>query len=75
MSNRADEQRRLILDQFTRQAAQFAAMPAHSNDEANRLLLELAGAGPDDVVLNSACGPGLVACALARSPATSPAST
>jgi hypothetical protein len=37
MSDRAEEQRRLILDQFTRQAP-FAEMPAHSNEEANRLL-------------------------------------
>ena len=43
MSDTADEQRRLILDQFTRQAVPFAEMPAHSNDEANRLLDEAAG--------------------------------
>src|SRR5262245_32717288 len=65
MSDRAEDQRRLILDQFTRQAVPFAAMPAHSNDEANRLLLDLAGVGPADMVLDVACGPGLVACALA----------
>ena len=38
MNDRADEQRRLILDQFTRQAVPFAGVPAHSNDEANRPL-------------------------------------
>jgi ubiquinone/menaquinone biosynthesis C-methylase UbiE len=65
MSDRAAEQRRLILDQFTRQAVPFAQMPAHSNDEANRLLIELASVGPDDTVLDVACGPGLVACTLA----------
>jgi ubiquinone/menaquinone biosynthesis C-methylase UbiE len=65
MSNRTEEQRRLILDQFTRQAVPFAEMPAHSNDEANRLLIDLARIGPEDAVLDVACGPGLVACPLA----------
>jgi hypothetical protein len=65
MSDRAAEQRRLILEQFTKQAVPFAAMPAHSNDEANRLLIDLAGIGPADRVLDVACGPGLVACRLA----------
>jgi SAM-dependent methyltransferase len=66
MSDRAEEQRRLILDQFTRQAVPFAEMPAHANDGANRLLLDLARIGPEDDVLDVACGPGLVACPLAE---------
>src|SRR5262245_25161222 len=66
MSDQVEEQRRLILDQFTRQAVPFAEMPAHSNDEANRLLITLAQVGPADTVLDVACGPGLVACALAE---------
>jgi ubiquinone/menaquinone biosynthesis C-methylase UbiE len=66
MADRHEEQQRLILDQFTRQAAPFAQMPAHSNDEANRLLIDTAGVNPDDDVLDVACGPGLVACALAE---------
>jgi ubiquinone/menaquinone biosynthesis C-methylase UbiE len=66
VSSRAEEQRRRILDQFTRQAVPFAQMPAHSNDEANQLLLNLARIGPGDTVLDVACGPGLVACALAE---------
>src|SRR5215470_7882948 len=66
MSDRAAEQRRLILEQFTRQAVPFSQMPAHSNDEANRLLIEMAGVGPADTVLDVACGPGLVACTLAE---------
>lgn len=66
MSDRADEQRRLIVDQFTRQAVPFAEMPAHSNDEANRLLIDTARVGPQDEVLDVACGPGLVACPLAE---------
>jgi ubiquinone/menaquinone biosynthesis C-methylase UbiE len=66
MSDRAEEQRRLILDQFTRQAVPFAKMPAHSNEESVRLLIDMAGIGPEDEVLDVACGPGLVACPLAQ---------
>jgi ubiquinone/menaquinone biosynthesis C-methylase UbiE len=66
MTSRDEEQRRLILDQFTRQAVPFAQMPGHSNDEANRLLIDRAGIGSEDTVLDVACGPGLVACALAE---------
>src|SRR5215470_14001333 len=66
MSDSAAEQRRLILDQFTRQAVPFAEMPAHSNEESVRLLIDLARIGPEDHVLDVACGPGLVACPLAE---------
>jgi ubiquinone/menaquinone biosynthesis C-methylase UbiE len=66
MNNKAEEHRRLILEQFTRQAIPFAEMPAHSNDEAIRLLIDKAGIGPEDTVLDVACGPGLVACSLAE---------
>jgi ubiquinone/menaquinone biosynthesis C-methylase UbiE len=66
MSDHAEQQRRLIRDQFTRQAVPFAEMPAHSHDEANRLLLDMAAIGAEDTVLDVACGPGLVACTLAE---------
>jgi len=66
MTDEAETQRRLILEQFTQQAVPFSQMPAHSNDEANRLLIDLAPVGPDDTVLDVACGPGLVACSLAE---------
>jgi SAM-dependent methyltransferase len=66
MSDRAAEQRRLILDQFTKQAVPFAEMPAHSNEESVRLLIDMAEIGPEDDVLDVACGPGLVACQLAE---------
>ena len=65
MSDRVEEQRRLILDQFTRQAVPFAEMPVHSNEESVRLLIDMAEVGPEDTVLDVACGPGLVACPLA----------
>jgi ubiquinone/menaquinone biosynthesis C-methylase UbiE len=67
MSDRAEEQRRLIVDQFTRQAVPFSEMPAHSNEEESvRLLIDTARIGPEDDVLDVACGPGLVACPLAE---------
>jgi ubiquinone/menaquinone biosynthesis C-methylase UbiE len=66
MNDKHEKQRRLILDQFTRQAVPFAQMPAHSNDEANRLLIDMTQVGPEDDVLDVACGPGLVACPLAE---------
>ena len=55
-----------ILDQFTRQAAPFAAAAAVRNEEALNRIVQWAGAGPDDTVLDVACGPGLLACAFAR---------
>jgi SAM-dependent methyltransferase len=62
MSRTAEEQRRLILDQFTRQAEPFARLPAHSSEDSVRLVREAAGIGPADTVLDVACGPGLLAC-------------
>ena len=56
----------LIRDQFTRQAIPFATAPGIKDEEALRLLVDFTGAGPDDTVLDVACGPGLVVCAFAR---------
>jgi len=55
-----------ILDQFTRQAVPFAAAAAIRNQEALNRIVQWAGTGPDDTVLDVACGPGLLACAFAR---------
>ena len=54
-----------ILDQFTRQAAPFAAAAAIRNQEALNRIVKWAGAGPEDTVLDVACGPGLLVCAFA----------
>lgn len=64
--NEHDKQRQLILDQFTWQAIPFSQMHTHDNDEANRLLIDMAGIGKEDTVLDVACRPGLVACPLAK---------
>jgi ubiquinone/menaquinone biosynthesis C-methylase UbiE len=55
-----------ILDQFTRQAAPFAAAAPIRNQEALDRIVQWADAAPDDTVLDVACGPGLLACAFAR---------
>lgn len=55
-----------ILDQFTRQAVPFSTSPAITDEQALRLLVEASGAGPEDTVLDVACGGGLVVCAFAR---------
>jgi ubiquinone/menaquinone biosynthesis C-methylase UbiE len=61
-----DEQRKLILDQFTRQAVPFSQMHARDDAEIHQLLIRTAGITTADDVLDVACGPGLVACEIAR---------
>lgn len=58
--------RERILDQFTRQAESFAQAQAIRSPEALDRIVKMADAGPDDTVLDVACGPGLLACAFAR---------
>jgi SAM-dependent methyltransferase len=55
-----------ILDQFTRQAVPFSTAPGVKDEQALRLVTEFSGAGPDDTVLDVACGPGILACAFAQ---------
>lgn len=61
-----DEQRKLILDQFTRQAMPFSEMHARDDAEIHQLLIDTAHITPADEVLDVACGPGLVACEVAK---------
>jgi len=56
----------LILDQFTRQAVPFSTAPSIKDEAALKLVVDFSGAGPDDTVLDVACGPGLLVCAFAR---------
>jgi ubiquinone/menaquinone biosynthesis C-methylase UbiE len=60
------DHRERILDQFTRQAVPFSSAPAIRNREALNRIVEMAGAGSGDTVLDVACGPGLLVCAFAR---------
>ena len=55
-----------ILDQFSRQAVSFSQSPGHTNEESLRLLMEMVGLVGEDMVLDVACGTGIVACAFAR---------
>jgi len=55
-----------ILDQFTRQAVSFASAAPIRNEEALMQIVQAAGAGPEDTVLDVACGPGLLACAFGK---------
>ena len=55
-----------ILDQFTRQAIPFSTSPGINDEAALEHVIAACGAGPDDTVLDVACGPGILACAFAR---------
>lgn len=52
-----------IIEQFSQQAVPFAKKPGHS--DAMQMLIEMSGVSGEDLVLDVACGPGLVACAFA----------
>lgn len=54
-----------IIDQFAKQAIPFANMLAHSNEESTNLLIKMSKLSASDTVLDVACGPGLLSCALA----------
>jgi ubiquinone/menaquinone biosynthesis C-methylase UbiE len=57
----------IIIEQFTNQAAPFAALHTVRTDaDILRLIVKAAGVGPTSEVLDVACGPGLVALALAE---------
>lgn len=65
-TSRPSDHQDAILDQFTRQAVPFATAPGIKDEAALRLVVEFTGAGPDDVTLDVASGPGLLVCAFAR---------
>lgn len=60
------DHRKRTREEFTRQAALFAAAPEMRDEESLRALIELAEAGPRDRALDVACGPGIVTCAFAE---------
>ena len=62
----SEAHREAILDQFTRQAVPFATAPSIRDEAALRTVIEFSRCGPDDTVLDVACGPGILACAFAR---------
>ena len=54
-----------IIAQFTRWAAPFASLPVHAEADGMARTLSAVDLQPGDRVLDVACGPGIVACALA----------
>lgn len=56
----------LIVDQFSKQAIAFSTAKTIADEKALQLLIDSVGAGPDDTVLDVACGGGNVVCAFAR---------
>jgi SAM-dependent methyltransferase len=55
-----------IVDQFTRQAAGFAASPTARSEDILERIVRMARPQPADTALDVASGPGLLVCALAR---------
>ncbi|WP_336762640.1 class I SAM-dependent methyltransferase [Asaia sp. VD9] len=55
-----------IIDQFTRWASPFAALPLHAEAESMAHTIAACAVEPGMSVLDVACGPGIVACALAK---------
>ena len=55
-----------IISQFTKQAIPFSQLSEHSNQYGLQLMIELAKPLKGDTVLDVACGPGIVACELAK---------
>ncbi len=54
------------VDQFTRQAAGFASADTMNDEAAMQLLVDALELGREDSVLDVACGPGIVAAAVAQ---------
>ena len=54
-----------IIDQFTRWAKPFAEEPIHAEADAMARTLAACALDPDCEVLDVACGPGILACAVA----------
>lgn len=59
-----DKHDETIVDQFSRQAIPFTKLPGHL--DSIEMLIEMSQLKEDDLVLDVACGPGLVACEFAR---------
>jgi ubiquinone/menaquinone biosynthesis C-methylase UbiE len=55
-----------ILDQFTKQAEPFLKRHENSHEDLLQLMVECADVRREDIVLDIACGPGIVSCFFAR---------
>lgn len=54
-----------IISQFTHNAASYHQLSDHSNQYGKDLMIRLSEPAPDDVVLDVACGTGIVSCEFA----------
>ena len=61
----SDAHAELIRDQFTRQAVPFSTAAPIADSGALRPIIEAAAAGPEDTLLDVACGGGIVVCGFA----------
>lgn len=65
--NTKDKHNELIMNQFSKQAIPFSKkVPAHSNEAAFNLIIETTSIDQNDNVLDVACGPGMLTCAVAQ---------
>jgi len=58
---------KLIMEQFSKQAVPFSKkVPAHSNQTAFKLIINTVSIDKNDIVLDVACGPGMLTTAVAQ---------
>jgi len=50
----------LILEQFSKQAIPFSNIPGHTDEKISNLITSFSGVSQKDIVLDVACGPGLI---------------
>ena len=50
----------LILEQFSKQAVPFSNIPGHTDEKIANLITNFSGVTQKDIVLDVACGPGLI---------------
>lgn len=55
-----------VVDQFTRQAVQFAQSPTARSEDIQQRIIRMGHTSDSSDALDVACGPGILACALAR---------
>ena len=61
--SRTGGHRELIKDQFTRQAMPFSTAAAITDENALRMIIAAASPRSEDMVLDVACGGGIIVCA------------
>ncbi len=61
-----DDRNERVVAEFTRQSHSYAKTPELNDEKALEVLSSVAGVCESDIVLDVACGPGVVACYVAR---------